>query len=210
ADTRLGDLGDVQEPFRSLHDLHEGPELLDALDLAEIDAIELRFAADVLDDVHRHLRLLRGGGEDRHLAVVLHVDLGSRLLLDAADDLAPRADDLADLLRADLDGDEARRVLRQPRARGLDGLGHLAKDVEPGLARLSEGLAHDVDGHPGNLDVHLERGDALVGARDLEVHVAVVVFAAHDVGEDADLLAFLDEAHGDARHRRLHRAPRVT
>jgi hypothetical protein len=85
----------------------------------------------------------------------------------------------------------------------------LPEDVEPGLARLSEGLAHDVDRHAGDLDVHLERGDALVGARDLEVHVAVVVFAAHDVGEDADLLAFLDEAHGDARHRRLERHPRV-
>src|SRR2546430_12724015 len=36
----------------------------------------------------------------------LDVDLGARLLLDAADDLAAGADDLADLLGADLDGQD--------------------------------------------------------------------------------------------------------
>ena len=37
-----------------------------------------------------------------------------------------------------------------------------------------------------DLDVHLQRGDALRGAGDLEVHVAVVVFLAGDVGEDRE------------------------
>src|SRR5262252_4454543 len=85
ANARLGDLGDVEQPFRALHDLDEGAEFLDALHLAEVDPVQLSLAADVLDDIDRLLRLLRGGGEDGHLAVVLHVDLGAGLLLDASD-----------------------------------------------------------------------------------------------------------------------------
>src|SRR5205085_8611601 len=64
ADARLGDLGDVQEPFGAGHDLHERAELLDALDLPDVDAIELGLAADVLDHVDRHLGGVAAGRED--------------------------------------------------------------------------------------------------------------------------------------------------
>ena len=43
------------------------------------------------------------------------------------------------------------------------------------------------------------------GAGDLEVHVAEVVLVAEDVGQDADLVALLDQAHRDAGDRRLDR-----
>ena len=36
----------------------------------------------------------------------------------------------------------------------------------------------------GELEVELEAGDAVVGAAEFEVHVAVVIFAAEDVGEE--------------------------
>ena len=47
----------------------------------------------------------------------------------------------------------------------------------------------------------------LRGAGDLEVHVAVVIFGAGDVGEDRVLAGLLvhDEAHRDAGHRRAQR-----
>ena len=115
ADAVLGDLRDVQQPLRARDHLDEGAELLDALHLAHVDAVQLHLAADVLDHPQRGLGGVVAGGEDGHLAVVLHVDLGAGLLLDAADDLAAGADDLADLLRPDLDGDEARRVGREAR-----------------------------------------------------------------------------------------------
>ena len=54
---------------------------------------------------------------------------------------------------------------------------------------------------PCDLDVHLQSGDALVGAGHLEVHVAQVVFHAGDVGEHHVVVALFDEAHGDAGHR---------
>ena len=61
----------------------------------------------------------------------------------------------------------------------------------------------------GGLQVHLERRDAFLGPGDLEVHVAVGVLGAQDVGQDRDLALLLDEAHRDARDRRLDRDARV-
>ena len=60
-----------------------------------------------------------------------------------------------------------------------------------------------------DLDVHLQRGDAVLGAGDLEVHVAEVVLVAEDVGEHLEAIAFLDQAHRDAGDRRLDRHARV-
>src|SRR5207253_4283835 len=90
--------------------------------------------------------------------------------LDAADDLAARADDLANLLGPDLDRHEPRCVGRELRAWLLDGLAHLSQHDQARLARLVQGRPHDVDRDAGDLDVHLERGDALLRTGDLEVH----------------------------------------
>ena len=49
ADAVLRDLRDVEQPLRARDHLHEGAELLDALDLAHVDAVQLHLAADVLD-----------------------------------------------------------------------------------------------------------------------------------------------------------------
>ena len=86
--------------------------------------------------------------------------------------------------------------------RGLgERLGHDPEDVlAPGL-RLGERVAQDVEGDAGDLDVHLQRVDALGGAGHLEVHVAEVVLVALDVGEHDVVVALLDQAHRDAGHR---------
>ena len=62
---------------------------------------------------------------------------------------------------------------------------------------------------PFDLDVHLQRGDAIARARDLEIHVAEVVLIAEDVGEHLVAAALEHQAHGDACHRRLDRHARV-
>ncbi len=69
------------------------------------------------------------------------------------------------------------------------------------LLRLIERDAHDLFGDAGDLDVHLQRGDAVGGARNLEVHVAEVIFIAEDVGQDGEVVTFLDQTHRDARNR---------
>ena len=78
---------------------------------------------------------------------------------------------------------------------------HGLEDVEASGARLGERLLEDLAAQALDLDVHLERRDALARAGDLEVHVAVVVLLAGDVGEDREAVAVGDEAHRDARDR---------
>src|SRR2546422_3127126 len=58
-----------------------------------------------------------------------------------------------------------------------------------------------------DLQVHLQRRDAALGARDLEVHVAEVVLVAQDVGQHREAVAFLDqrsEEHTSELQSRLH------
>lgn len=79
-------------------------------------------------------------------------------------------------------------------ARLGDDLVHLAEDVQASFQGLAQGDLHDLFGDTVDLDVHLQGGDALVGTGNLEVHVAQVVFVTEDVGQDGELLAFLDQA----------------
>ena len=71
--------------------------------------------------------------------------------------------------------------------------------------RLVERDLHDLLGDPLDLDVHLQRGDAVGGSGHLEIHVAQVILVAQDVGEDLVLVPFEHEAHRDAGDRRLDR-----
>ena len=143
---------------------------------------------------------------DVHRAVVLDLDRDAGLRGDAADGLAARADDLADLVGLDLHRVDARRVAATgpraaPPAPRPSCPGCAAGPRAPGRSACLEDLA----GQPLDLDVHLDGGDALLGAADLEVHVAQVILVAEDVGQDGDAVAFLDQAHRDAGHRRLDR-----
>ena len=73
-----------------------------------------------------------------------------------------------------------RQALRAVR----DRLEHPGENRDAGVLRLGEGLLHDLAADAGDLDVHLQSGDALLRAGDLEVHVAQVVLRALDVGQD--------------------------
>ena len=114
------------------------------------------------------------------------------------------------ILSGSIEIDEMRGANSDSSVRGdCDRLGHLAEDEQPALARLRERVAQDLEGDAGDLDVHLERGDPVLRAGDLEVHVAEVVLDAGDVGEDGVVVALLDEAHGHAGDRGLQRHARV-
>src|SRR4051794_7255964 len=199
-------IGDVQQAVGALGELDEGAEGrgLDHLRARELvaDLDLLGHRADALD---QRVALRAGDGVDEHLALVVDVDLGLVLLLERADRLAALADQQADLLRIDLDRADPRGELGELLARGVDRLGHLAQDELATLLGLGQGLAHDLERDARDLDVHLQRGDAVRGAGDLEVHVAQVVLDAGDVGQDRVVVALLDQAHGDAGDRPLER-----
>ena len=60
-----------------------------------------------------------------------------------------------------------------------------------------------------DLEVHLDGGDTLVGAGDLEVHIAVEVLDALDINHGHPLFALGDKTAGDTRNGSLDRHARV-
>ena len=83
---------------------------------------------------------------------------------------------------------DARRVLAELRPRLVQRLVHLAENMHAAVARLIERDLHDLLGDAGDLDVHLQRGHALGGSGNLEVHVAEMILIAEDVGEDGEIV----------------------
>ena len=77
---------------------------------------------------------------------------------------------------------------------------HLAEDVQPALARLIQRDLHDLGRDALDLDVHLQRGDAVLRAGHLEIHVAEMILVAEDVGEHLE--ARCPRAPGPSRRRR--------
>ena len=128
---------------------------------------------------------------------------------DVLDDLAAGSDDVLDARHRNADGGDLRRVLADVGARTDQRLAHLGEDVNAAFASLGQRVGEDLLVDAGDLDVHLDRRDALGGAADLEVHVAEVVLVAEDVGEDGDLVVLLDEAHGDTGDGSRNRNARV-
>src|SRR5215213_6598139 len=200
-----GDVGDVDQAVGALGELDEGAEGGRLHDLAGELVAELHLLRHRADAVHQGVALLARLGVDADHAVVVDVDLRVELLRQRADRLAALADDRTDLLGVDLDRGDPRRVGRQLRARLRDGFLHLGEDRHPRVLGLLERPAQDLERDARDLDVHLERVDALGGTGDLEVHVAEMVLHARDVGEHHVVLTLLDETHRHSGHRRLDR-----
>src|ERR1035437_7247396 len=210
-DVVVGQLADPDQAFLTGEDLDEAAEAHDPGDLAQIQTADLYVAGQRLDPLDRLARVLTRHCCDLDRAVVLDVDLGAGFLLDLADHGAALADDVADLLGVDLDGDDARRVVAHLGAARRDDRVHLVEDGHSGFVGLLEAGPNDRLVDALDLDVHLESGHALAGAGDLEVHVAEGVFFTEDVGQDGEAAVGLaDEAHrrtGDGgldRHAGVH------
>ena len=194
----------MQQAVGSGEELDEGAEIHQPHDLAQVRLAYLGYGCDFADDLHGLAGGSFVGGSDVDCAIVGHIDLDAGLLDDAANHLAAWPDDVTNLIRRNVHGVNARRVLRKGRARLGEGRLHLLEDEQASAARLFERLAHDVRGDVGHLDVHLQRRNALTRARHLEIHIAVMIFGAGDVGEDGVLVALLHQAHGHAAHGRGH------
>ena len=83
------------------------------------------------------------------------------IILNAAHVLAAGADERADLLGVDVHRRDARRVFLQLGARlGERALDHI-QDHHARFMRLRQRLLHDLFGETLDLDVHLQRRDAL-------------------------------------------------
>src|SRR5215471_7576548 len=112
AAVQLADLGDVQQAVLAGQQRDECAER-GRLHHGAKEALAHLGDVRVGDRVDGRARGLGGravGGTDVDRAVVLDRDLGAGVLLDRVDHLALGADDLADLVHRNIDGDDPRRV----------------------------------------------------------------------------------------------------
>src|SRR6185295_5629420 len=182
-DSLLSELADVNEAIFGAVEIHEGAEVNCLHDRTVINHADLGIGSKRFDPFDRGINRLGLGRSNFYGAVILDIDLGAGFLDDFADHLSAGADHVADLVDRYLDHLDARRMLAELRTRGGQSLGHFTEDVQATFLGLGERDLHDLFGDAGDLDIHLQRGDTLVGARHLEVHVAEMILVAENVGE---------------------------
>src|SRR5450631_1948754 len=202
-DPLFGNLRDVDQTVAARQDGHECTEIHQARDLAFVYAAHFDIGRDEFDAT---LRLAAGRAlhrRDFHRAVVFDVDGSARLFGDLTDHGAALADDVADFLRIDRQGDDGGRPLGHVFAGLGQYLVHFIQDMQATALRLIQGNLHDLARDARDLDVHLQRGNTVFGAGHFEIHVAEMILIAQNIGEYLEARAFLDQAHRHAGNRRL-------
>src|SRR5499426_1633723 len=160
ADAIIGDFRNVQQAFGAGEDLDERAEIDDARDGSEVTLSDFYLGGQVANDLHCGFGGLAVRSGDGDPAVVRNVDLGSSFLLDAANDFAAWANDVADLIGIDLHRDDAWRVFADLRTRFGDDFVHLVQDVHSPFPGLLQRLGQNLGVQSRDLDVHLERRDS--------------------------------------------------
>ena len=199
----LANLGDVHEAVLAGQDIDEGAEIHEFGHPAFIDPAYLDIRRDLFHPLQGRVAGGLVGGRDLDGAVVLNINGRAGLLGDRADRGTALADHIADLVRVDLYGGNARRKFGHLGLMRGQHRVHFFQDMQAPLFGLMQRGLHDFPRDAVYLDVHLQCGDALRGAGHLEIHIAQVVLIAHDVGQHHKALAFLDQAHGDPGHGRV-------
>ena len=87
----------------------------------------------------------------------------------------------------------------------FNSLVHFTEDIQTPIFSLSQCNLHDLFGNTVDLDVHLQRIDAISGTGHFEVHVTQMIFVTQDIGQNSKLITFLDQTHGNTSNRRLDR-----
>ena len=154
-------------------DFHKRAEVHQPGDAAFIDGADLWVLHNGLDNGQSPVAVVDIGAGNEHVAVFLHVHLNIALGADLLNDLSAGADDLADLIHRNGDGEHLGRVFAQLRSRRRDTLQNdLVQDIISGLVGLFQSLFHDFRGQSVDLQIHLDGGNALVGTGHLKVHIA--------------------------------------
>ena len=141
------------------------------------------------------------------LARIFHVNLHAGLLDDAADHLSARSNHVANLVHRNLQGVDTWRE-RGNFSRGPDKpsliLSRMYSRPRCACAIASRMICAVM---PPTLMSICSAVMPSLRSGDFEVHVAVVVFCAGNVGQDGVLISFLHQTHGHARHWCLSGTP---
>ena len=123
------------------------------------------------------------------MTVFINIDFNIAVCRNLLDHLSALSDDLANLVYRNLDLYHLRRILCHMVTRLCNCLCHyFVQNVQTSLTGLFKRFTDDLRCQTVNLDVHLNCRDALLGAADLEVHIAEEVFQTLNVHHGLEFL----------------------
>ena len=173
---------------------------------ALVDSADLGVIGYCLNHVESALSVVNVDSGDEYGSVLLNVDLAVALCADLLDNLALLADDIADLLGVDLGGEHLGSILGELfSGLGDNGQHNFIEDVAACLVGLVKSLADNSGGQTVYFKIHLDSGDALLRAGDLEVHVAEEVLETLDINHGHEAVALGNKAAGDTGNGSLYR-----
>ncbi|EKD34802.1 MAG: hypothetical protein ACD_75C02179G0001 [uncultured bacterium] len=190
-------------------DFDKGTKIFDGLYLALVNCPDHGFSGNGLHLGDEGLGKITAQGKHFHQPGVVYLDLCIEFRRQFLDNLSARADQIANLIRIDFNDHELRCMFGYLGTGNSNTLLHFRQDVHPAFLGLGKSLAHDLPVNAGDLDVHLQRGDAGTCTYHLEVHIAEMIFVTEDVGENDHLFPFLDQSHGNTGNRALQRHPGI-
>ena len=188
-------------------DVDECAELKDTYDGTFKHVADLGIFRDCKDDCLCAFCAVDVFASDKYHSVVADVDFDAGFVDDLVDDFSARSDDVFDLVGIDVEADNLGRVFRKFFPGFRNAFRHLVKDEEPALTSLFQSGAKDFFVDALNLDIHLDCGDTVFRAGNLEVHVAKEVFKSLNIAHDSDSAGFvvLDKSHCDTCDGSLNR-----
>ena len=173
-------------------DFNKRTEVFHAADRSVVDLADLDGCCASFDSFQRLLSQWPVGSGHRDTTILGYFDDSLSLFLDSADVLSTRTDQHADFVGLDLSNQQSRRVFGQLFAWSRDFGQHRAKDVDASFTRLSHRSFHHLKTDTANLQVQLDAGDTDLSSSDFEVHIAEVIFAAQNIGQQFVLVTFFD------------------
>ena len=203
-----GNLADVKQAFLAGHKLYEAAVGHDAHNFCVVNLAHFGNGHDGTDLGNGGIDALFVGSRYLHLAHAVFLVDGdgcAGVFLHALDNLAARANNGADELLGNFEGDDAGHVGLIVGTRLGNGLHHLTEDMLATGLGLCKCLFENFVREAVALDVHLRGGEAFERSRGLEVHIAEVVLIAEDIREHGVFVfaGVFNQAHGDAAHGSL-------
>src|SRR3989338_5030723 len=123
-----------------------------------------------------------GGHHDE--PVILNINLYASLGNDVVDDLAAWTDDFSDLFRIDMKRGDARSIDRHLRPNLWNRGQHFLKNKHPTSFGLFQSTLQNLNCQSFDLDIELERGNAVFGAGNFEIHVSIAILNTLNVAQD--------------------------
>ena len=158
-------------------DLYERAEVHESCYNAVVERADFGIRSNQFNNVSCAVALVNINTADEYAAVLFYIHFNVKVALDLLNYFAAFADHIADLIGINGKRNHLRRVFGKFLARFADNGQHdLVKNIISGFVCFSECLFDDLRRKAVYFQIHLDRGNAFLGAGNFKVHIAEEIF----------------------------------